>query len=344
MKMKIGDRLKRGPVLCAEGYIFELERRGYIQAGSFVPEVVLENPEAVAQLHHDFLRAGSDVCVALTYYAHREKLRIIGKQDLLESLNRQALSIAKEVASDSNYDSPLVAGNICNTNIWNPNRLSTEREVKKIFEQQVFWAAEASVDLVIAETFYFTEEAICALETILEAGLDAVVTLAIHRNGKLRDGTTVEDATQRLEQAGASVVGANCIRGPQTLMPFVKNIRDHVSCPVAALPVAYRTTDSHPTFGSLVDRYSNKLAFPSALDPFTCSRFELADFTKQALSMGVRYLGACCGAGPHHIRSMAEALGRKPIASRFSPDMSKHYALGDDPSLQRHNLKYSVNL
>ena len=44
------ERLQSGPVVCAEGYLFELERRGYLQAGAFVPEVVLENPDKVAQL------------------------------------------------------------------------------------------------------------------------------------------------------------------------------------------------------------------------------------------------------------------------------------------------------
>ncbi|MDQ3994493.1 MAG: homocysteine S-methyltransferase family protein, partial [Actinomycetota bacterium] len=39
------ERLEQGPVICAEGYLFEIERRGYLQAGAFVPEVVLEHPE-----------------------------------------------------------------------------------------------------------------------------------------------------------------------------------------------------------------------------------------------------------------------------------------------------------
>ena len=48
--------------------------------------------------------------------------------------------------------------------------------------------------------------------------------------------------------------------------------------------------------------------------------------------LGIRYLGVCCGAGPHHIRSMAEALGRTPPASRYTADMSKHAFLGTDPT------------
>ena len=79
MEKNLIQRLNDGPVLCAEGYLFAMERRGYLQAGAFVPEVVLEHPEVVSQLHREFIRAGSDVVQAFTYYGHREKLRIIGK-------------------------------------------------------------------------------------------------------------------------------------------------------------------------------------------------------------------------------------------------------------------------
>ena len=67
----LSQRLRDGVILGAEGYVFELERRGYIKAGPYVPEVILDAPEAVLELHREFLRAGADVMVALTYYAHR---------------------------------------------------------------------------------------------------------------------------------------------------------------------------------------------------------------------------------------------------------------------------------
>ena len=85
----IRERLDAGVVLGAEGYLFELERRGYLKAGAFVPEVVLDFPDAVRELHREFLRAGAEVMVAFTYYGHREKLRAIGREDDLEPLNRQ---------------------------------------------------------------------------------------------------------------------------------------------------------------------------------------------------------------------------------------------------------------
>src|SRR2546422_11138797 len=112
---RLRERLDQGPVICAEGYLFELERRGYVQAGPFVPEAVLDHPEVVAQLHRDFVHAGSDVVPAFTYYAHREKMRLVGKEDLLEELNRQALAIAKEVADE--YEA-LDAGDNWNTTVF----------------------------------------------------------------------------------------------------------------------------------------------------------------------------------------------------------------------------------
>ncbi len=339
------DRLSAGPVICAEGYLFELERRGYLQAGPFVPEVVLEHPELVAQLHRDFVRAGSDVVLAFTYYGHREKLRLIGKEDLLEPLNRRALEIAGEVAAESDA---LVAGDICNTNVFVPDNDASERAVRAMFEEQVAWAVDAGVDYVVGETFGWGREALLALEVIKQTGLPAVVTLAIHAEPFTREGWTPQEACRRLEAAGADVVGLNCSRGPRTMLPLLEAVRGAVSCHVAGLPVPYRTTEAHPSFQSLSDPDCDCLPdgrpFPTALDPFTCNRYELGEFGRAAYQLGIRYLGVCCGAGPHHVRSLAEALGRTPPASRYSPDMAKHAYFGSDPSLRPENRDYAARL
>jgi betaine-homocysteine S-methyltransferase len=70
----------------------------------------------------------------------------------------------------------------------------------------------------------------------------------------------------------------------------------------------------------------------------------VAEFAREALGIGVSYLGLCCGAAPHHIRAMAEAIGRTPPASRYSPDMSKHAYLGTDASLRADNLAFAERL
>jgi len=339
------ERLDAGPVLCAEGYLFELERRGYLQAGAFVPEVVLDHPEQVTALHRDFVRAGSDVVEALTYYAHREKLRAVGKDGLLEDMNRQALALAREVADESGT---LLAGNVCNTNLYDPDNSETRAQTRAMFEEQVGWAAQAGVDFVIGETFRYAAEASIALEVIHASDLPAVITLAVGQQPDTREGNSLSDACRRLEDEGAAVVGLNCIRGPATMLPLLGAIVAAVSSPVAALPVPYRTTDDQPTFQSLREADPSLLPdgrpFPTALDPFMCNRYEVADFTVQAQAAGVRYFGLCCGAGPHHVRSMAEALGRTQEASRYSVDMSKHAFFGTAPGLQEHNREYRDRL
>jgi hypothetical protein len=70
----------------------------------------------------------------------------------------------------------------------------------------------------------------------------------------------------------------------------------------------------------------------------------MADFARAAQAIGVRYLGVCCGNGPHHTRSVAEALGRRPPASRYSPDMSKHAYFGTDQTLKQENRDYAERL
>jgi betaine-homocysteine S-methyltransferase len=336
-------RLEKGAVICAEGYVFELERRGYLQAGAFVPEVIIEHPEVVEQLHLDFVRAGSDVTQALTYYVHREKLRVIGREKDLVPMNKAALKIAHRVARKTGT---LFAGDICNTNIYDPTDKKALKEVERIFEEQVGWAVDAGVDFIVAETYSWGGEALMALQAIQKyAKVPAVVTFSVHREGNMREGWDAVETCKRLEAAGAEVVGLNCHRGPDTMLPMLKEIRKAVRCHVAALPVPYRTTPNQPTFMSLTDPCcGNVRAFPVGLDPFVCTRAEIFDFGQQAYALGINYLGVCCGAGPHHIRALAESLGRKPESSRYSADMSRHAFFGTNKKIRAVQTTYRDKL
>lgn len=314
-----------GVVLGAEGYLFELERRGYLKSGPYVPEVVLDHPQAVAELHREFLRAGAEVMEAFTYYGHEEKLRHIGREGDVEALNRQALRLAREVADE---DGAMVAGNICNTWAYDPADPDASGErVRRMYRDQVRWAADEGADFIIAETNDYVGEALIGVEVIREFGLPSVVTFASSDDQTI-DGHSFEEACRRVEAAGADVVGLNCSRGPATMLPLIERVRAAVSCPVAAQPVPYRTTAAQPTFQSLRDERGQRV-FPLALDTFTCTRFDMAEFAVAARDLGVSYIGICCGGAPHHVRAMAEALGRTTPASRYSPDLSLHPVLGD---------------
>jgi betaine-homocysteine S-methyltransferase len=330
----LAERLADGVVLGAEGYVFELERRGYIKAGPYVPEVILDEPEALRQLHREFLRAGSDVMVALTYYAHRDKLADVGRAGDLEAMNRAAVRLANEVAAEGGA---LVAGNICNTWAFDPaDPEASGAVVRAQYEEQLGWAVDEGVDFVIAETNDYVGEALVALAVCQELGLPAMVTFASVQPSATYDGYDYVDACRILAEAGATVVGLNCSRGPETMLPLLERIRAAVDVAVAAQPVPYRTSPETPAFESLSSPDGRRL-FPIQLEPFQCTRFEMADFARRARDIGVDYIGICCGGGPHHVRAMAEALGRTPPAARYSPALELHPVLGTS-----HDTRHDV--
>ena len=347
-KRNLLSRLNDGAVICAEGFLFEAERRGYLASGEFVPELALENPEALKNIHKDFQHAGSDVVQAFTYNGHREKMRVIGKEELLEPLNRAALKIAREVANEvpSDQEPNLIAGNISNSNIWNPNDESSQKEVHSIFKEMVEWAAEEGADFVIGETFYYAGEAYAALEEIKKANLHAVLTIAPMAENVMRDDVSVVDTCKELEQRGADVVGMNCFRGPTTMMPYLKEIRKAIKCYMAALPIPFRTTEKQPTFFNLDDNNNctcpspHGRTFPTALDPMYCNRYEIRKFAKEAHALGINYLGVCCGAAPMHIREVAKAIGREVPASRYQEKMANHFMYGTNERIPDHIKEY----
>ena len=349
MSNKLIDKLNQGPVICAEGFLFEIERRGYLSAGEFVPTVALDRPDVLEALHRDFQHAGSDIVQAFTYNVHREKVRVAGKEHLLEKLNRAALQIARKVTNIS-LDQPkpnLMAGNISNSNIWNENDKKVQLEVEKMFSEMAQWAVDEKADIMIGETFYYAEEAFKALEIIKKTNLPAVITIAPMGENKMRDNWSIVDTCKELEQRGADVVGMNCFRGPNTMKQFVLEIRKAVKCHVAALPVPYRTNTKHQTFFNLPDR-SNECGcesphgrtFPTALDPLYCNRYEIAKFSKEVYDKGINYLGVCCGASPALIREVAHAVGLRVSGSKYKENMKNHFMYGDNQRIPKHIKEY----
>lgn len=45
-KKNILERLREGPVIGDGGFVFALEKRGYVKAGPWTPEATVEHPEA----------------------------------------------------------------------------------------------------------------------------------------------------------------------------------------------------------------------------------------------------------------------------------------------------------
>src|ERR1700724_1596393 len=157
-KKGILERLKDGPVLGDGGYLLELEKRGWVRAGPFTPEVALTRPEALRGLHTEFREAGAEVLQALTFYASRDKLATVGLENRLEELNRAAVRIAREAAADR----CLVAGNLSLTWMYEHGSAASYDRVRKTFDEQLAVQVDAGVDFIIGETFSWLGEALLA--------------------------------------------------------------------------------------------------------------------------------------------------------------------------------------
>src|SRR6195256_3855001 len=137
---------KQGIVLGDGGYLIELERRGWVDSGSgrekvgtgkgsgqFTPEVAIENPDALRELHREFLNAGSQVLQALTFFGTREKLDRAGYGGQTEAINAAAVRIAREVAGSR----ALVAGSVSRTQLFEREGPSAADHVRDLVSEQI---------------------------------------------------------------------------------------------------------------------------------------------------------------------------------------------------------------
>lgn len=297
------DRLDEGPVLGDGGYLLELEKRGYVRAGPFTPEVSITDPEALLQLHREFLRAGAEVLQALTFYASEDKLATVGLGGKVDDINRAAVRLAREAAAEGDA---LVAGNLSLTWVYDPADRASADRVREMFDRQLEVMTGEGIDLVIGETFTWLGEALVCVERARRTGLPVVVTLSFEKEPRVYEGLSPGEAASRLRDAGADIVGVNCLRSPEQTLPIVEEMRGAVGGHLAAQPVAYRTTDQEPDFTA-------SPSFPFALDPMQLPRQAMAAWAVKARDAGVGYIGSCCGSVAAHVRAMAQALGKVPL-------------------------------
>jgi betaine-homocysteine S-methyltransferase len=310
MSEGILDRLAEGTVLGDGGYLLELEKRGYVQAGPFTPEVVIEHPEALEQLHREFLRAGAEVLQTMTFYASDDKLATVGMAGKVDEINREAVRIAREVAAEGGAS---VAGNLSLTWAYDPNDDASPDHVRGLFDRQLQDQLDAGPpDFWIGETFSFTGEALLFVERAKSTGLPVMATMSFEKlPARSYEGDTPGEAAKKLADAGADVVGVNCLNGPAQQLPIAIEMVEALggATAVAAQPVAYATSDDSPDFTAWSD-------FPYGLSARTLARGDLAAFAADARDAGVRYIGSCCGSVAEHVRAMAKVLGKLPPEER----------------------------
>lgn len=313
MSSQLVESLKSGIVVGDGGYLLELERRGYVDSGSdrekvgtgrgsgqFTPEVAIENPEALRQLHREFLHAGSKVLQALTFFATREKLGRAGYGAQTEAINRAAVQLAREVAGDQAW----VAGSVSRTQLFEREGPSAAHQVRDLLREQVHLLKDAGVDLLILETFFHLEEMRIALDCAAPSGLPIVATMSFRPTlERCTDGFTPAECAREMAGRGAMLVGANCEQEPERMWPILIAMREAVQgrAGIAAQPAAFRTTDAVPCFTKLPQ-------FPDELETIQVSRRDFQEFGRRARQEAIQYVGGCCGCNAAYIRAMVRGL------------------------------------
>lgn len=306
----IQELLVDGVVVGDGGYLIELERRGYVDSGSgreqvgtgrgsgqFTPEVAIEHPDALRELHREFLNAGSQVLQALTFFGTREKLSRAGYGAQTEEINFAAVKLAKEVAGDR----ALVAGSVSRTQLVEREGTDALGKAREHISEQIRLLKDAGVDFLILETFFHLSEMRIALQAAAESGLPVVATMSFRPLvTQCSDGHTPAQCARVMADLGALAVGANCEQDPGRMLPLLREMRDAAPVAIAAQPAAFRTTDECHSFTRLPQ-------FPNELETIQVSRHEFAEFGRMAKSEGIRYVGGCCGCNAAYIRCLALA-------------------------------------
>jgi len=341
VKKSLLDRLRDGVVVGDGGFVIALEKRGYVKAGPWTPECVVEHPEAVLQLHREFVRAGADVAQAFSFYASEDKLdnrgNLAGRNHSVNKINKEAAALAIKAASEVEGElAPLTVGGISQC----PSYLNGDgkEKVKEEFKKQLRQFRD--LDFLLCEYFEHIEEMEWAIQACKEVVAEEVkeglpkkaicASMCIGPEGDLHD-VSAGDCAVRMAKAGANVVGVNCHFDPFASLETMQIMKDaledanllnkgspkvgkgkhaapsHVNRKVYLMcqPLAFHTPDAgRQGFIDLPE-------FPFALEPRICTRWDMHKYARDAYKMGIRYIGGCCGFDPYHIRAVSEELEKE---------------------------------
>lgn len=257
-------------------------------------ELNLLNAEIVLDVHKQYVRAGAEVLETNTYGANRVKLHGFGIDDQLRDINLRGAELARKAAGDSVY----VAGAIGPLGIRiEPYGPTSLEEAREIFREQATALRDGGVDLLVLETMSNIAEMEQAIQAVREiCNLPIIAQMTIGPDVRTIYGDVPRVIAQRLDSAGADVIGLNCSVGPDVMLDAIEEISavtaKKISCqPNAGLP---REVNGRQMYMASPD-YMGKYA-------------------KRLIHKGVKFLGGCCGTTPEHIKIMADAV--RPLSPR----------------------------
>ena len=264
-------------------------------------------PEAVFRVHQVYLEAGAQIIETNTFGANRHKLAALGLGDRVGEFNHRGVKIARE-AREAARHAVLIAGSIGPLGTLRQAKQLPADEIREIFREQAAALEERGVDLFILETFSELDEILSAIDAIRAfSQLPIVAQLTYSEEGSTVDGTRPEDAVAKMKTKGVQAIGANCTIGPQLLLPILRelaNLTKDSGVFVSGMPNA-----------GFPKRVGDRIVYPKSSPEY------FAQFAREAVSLGARILGGCCGSTPEHVRAMVDAVKnfRPSAAARVSP-------------------------
>lgn len=252
----------------------------------------VDRPDVVREVHRSYFEAGADVVSTNSFGGSPIKLRAYGLEDRAAELNRAAASLAVSVRPAGKF----VAGSIGPTGKFlKPQGDFDPEDFVRAFRVQAQALAEGGVDVLILETMYDLEEALCGVRAARESSsLPVFATMTFNRSPRgffTLMGDSVAKCARALEEAGASAVGSNCTLDSAAMADLVKEFRAATSLPVIAQPNA-----GQPTIVG-----ESRVVYSQGVEDYTA-------FVPAMVSNGARFVGGCCGTDPSYIRRMAEVL------------------------------------
>jgi methionine synthase I (cobalamin-dependent) len=265
-------------------------RRG-LTGGQVSEYWTLEKPDAVEEIHREYVKAGSDVVCTNTFGGNSIKLDRGGLADRVKEINGTAVALARKAAGKSRY----VAGDIGPTGeMLLPTGTLKPEVAQAAFREQAGFLAAAGVDLIAVETMFDLEEALVAVKGAREAcdlPIFATMTFQDTPGGFVTImGNGVEESLNQLLEAGAVAVGANCSLGSDSMLKMARDLRDRIDAPLIFQPNA-----------GMPETKGDETFYPEDKDYYAENIVRL----KQA---GIEIIGGCCGTTPEYIREIKTRL------------------------------------
>jgi homocysteine S-methyltransferase len=278
-------------------------------------ELNATEPEAVFRVHQAYIEAGAQIIETNTFGANRFKLAPLGLADDVARFNSRGVKIARE-ARESAAREVLIAGSIGPLGRGRQARNPSPDEIVDVFREQAQALEERGVDLFILETFSDIGEILLAIDAVRSfSKLPVVAQLTYSEEGTTHGDVRPVDAARQLQQKDVQVIGTNCTLGPQALLPILQELAAVNGIRTSAMPNA-----------GFPKREGDRIVYPKSSPEY------FALFAREAVQLGVRILGGCCGTTPAHIRALAEAVKSLRPARQVSVAQAASPAVAPAPA------------